>query len=1110
MGMDFHEMAVPEDAREKARAGMRQFAATGRGVLFGSALETTAINWTGEAFPVEVNLSPFQVDGKWFAVGLVRDITERKKAEEALRESEYRSRLILESVGEGIFGTDAQGRCSFINDAAQKMLGYASEEILGQSVHDLTHHSHPDGTPYDQKDCPMYHSFAQGTTHYRDDEVLWRKDGSSFHAAYTSVPMRKDDAAVGAVVVFRDITERRKAEEELRESEYRLKTILTTSNEGFWGIDNDARTVAVNPAMCTILGRAQEEIVGRTVFEFLDEENLAIMKGQLRRRAQGETGAYEVAVSRPDGSMVPCLFNATPFYAKDGTKTGSFAMITDITDRKNMEQELVEARNKAEAATRAKSDFLANMSHEIRTPMNAILGMTHLALKTDLTPKQQDYLKKIHVSANSLLGIINDILDFSKIEAGKLEMESIGFHLDEVLDNLATLVTVKAEEKEGLEVLFRTDPNIPRALVGDPLRLGQVLINLANNGVKFTERGEIVVSTELAHLGDKTVEVQFAVRDTGIGLTQEQTARLFTSFSQADTSITRKYGGTGLGLTISKRLVEMMGGKIWVESTPGEGSTFFFTALFGIGRDEHKTRHVPPPDLRGLKVLVVDDSPTSREIFEGMLESFSFEVTLAASGEEGLEEIQKSIEVRPYDLVVMDWKLPGMDGIEAAKRIKQDSRLSRFPAIVLVTAYGREEIMWQAEAAGLDGFLIKPISPSVMFDTIMQVLAKDAPRELKAVDHKEQALEMLKGLKGARVLLVEDNEINQQVAMEILADAGLIVSLANNGQEAVDAVAANRFDAVLMDVQMPVMDGYTATRTIRRDPRFKDLPIIAMTAHAMAGDHDKSVAAGMNDHVTKPIDPEQLFAALARWITVGKPAVRDEILPDVIGEESAVEAKAASVATIPSETPFPAVLEGFDLEAGLQRLRGNEALYRKLLVSFATKYTQRAVDIRQALDVKDYHQAHGLIHDIKGLAGNLAALQLQAAAADLEKMVKHADDENPPSPEILNSTFSTFETLLNLALLAAQTLKPAEGEPGSAPSAEPTQGVPPDLAREAADRLREAAEMGDVSGLTNIAGEMASRCEGFAPYQSKIAQLADDFDFDGILALTKELEKAPE
>lgn len=1036
---------------------------------------------------------------------LAREVLERKASEERLQRSEERVNLVLQSVGEGIFGTDGEGRCTFVNDAAQRMLGYRSEEMLGQSVHELVHHSHADGTAYEQSTCPMYHSFASGMTSYREDEVLWGKDGSFFDVAYTSVPMFKDGAVVGAVVVFRDISERKKAEEALREREYRLKTVLTTSNEGFWGIDNDGKTVAVNDAMCAILGRSQEEIMGRLVFDFLDEENLAIMREQLRRRAEGHIGAYEVALSRPDGSKVPCWFNATPFHDKDGVKTGSFAMVTDITERKQMEAELVVARDKAESATQAKSDFLANMSHEIRTPMNAILGMTHLALKTELTPKQRDYLQKIQLSSNSLLGIINDILDFSKIEAGKLDMETIAFNLEEVLNNLATVVMVKAQEKEGVEVLFRTDSRMPRALVGDPLRLGQVLLNLANNALKFTEHGEIVVSSELVSMGTSSAKIRFAVRDTGIGLNEEQKARLFTSFSQADTSITRKYGGTGLGLTISKRLVEMMGGSIWIESTPGVGSTFFFTATFGIGKEVGGARHVPPPDLRGIRALVVDDNPTSREIFQGMLESFSFTVTLAASGEEGLEEIERSLNGESYDLVVMDWKMSGIDGIEASKRIKRDSRLSRKPAIILVTAYGREEVMWQAEAAGLDGFLVKPISPSVMFDTIMQALASDAPKKLQPIHEQEQGADLLKGLEGARVLLVEDNEINQQVAMEILADVGLIVSVANNGQEAVEAVGGTRFDAVLMDVQMPVMDGYTAARIIRQDPRFTDLPIIAMTAHAMAGDQEKSLAAGMTDHITKPIDPEQLFATLAKWLGSARGTAGTKQAPEtsdlISTEEAGVSSPEASVA----EVALPDVLEGFDLNEGLQRLRGNEALYRKLLLSFSNRYADRAEAIRRVLNVGDYHRAHGLIHDIKGLAANLAALPLRDAAVELEKLVKHADEQAPPEPAALDRSIAVFEVMLHQAISAARSLEPLADRPEAAPSEELTQGIPAALAKEASTRLREAAELGDVSELASIAEEMASRCGAFVPYREKIIGMADDFEFEGILSLAKDL-----
>ena len=476
----------------------------------------------------------------------------------------------------------------------------------------------------------------------------------------------------------------------------------------------------------------------------------------------------------------------------------------------NMMKDLDEARSEAEDATKAKSEFLANMSHEIRTPMNAIMGMAHLAMKTDLTAKQYDYLKKVDISAKSLLGIINDILDFSKIEAGKMDMESLDFQLEDTLDNISTLVGIKTQEK-GLELLFKTDASVPRALVGDPLRLGQILINLSNNSVKFTDTGEIVVATELVKKDDAQVTLKFSVQDTGIGMTAEQAAKLFQPFAQADSSTTRKYGGTGLGLTISKRLAEMMGGKIWVESQAGKGSTFSFTADFGLGKEKAKKRFKPASELRGMKVLVVDDNATSRVILQEMLESFSFEVSLAASGKEGIAELENAKEGELFELVIMDWKMPEMDGIEASKRIKDHKGLIKIPPIILVTAYGREEVMQQAEQVGLHGFLIKPISPSMLFDAIMQAFGVAVPETSGVAQSHEQEAEDLKQIQGARVLLVEDNEINQQVAREILEGAGLNVTLANNGQEAVDAVKAYTYDAVLMDVQMPVMDGYTAT-----------------------------------------------------------------------------------------------------------------------------------------------------------------------------------------------------------------------------------------------------------------------------------------------------------
>ena len=1035
---------------------------------------------------------------------LVEDRTEQ------LKDSEAYSRLILKSVAEGIFGTDLAGRCTFANEAAQQMLGYTIDELLGHSIHDLFHHSNADGSPHLKNNCPIYLSYTQGTTNFRRDEVFWRKNGSFFDVSYTSVPQKKGNTIIGSVVVFRDITRRKKAEDAIKENEYRLKTILSTTNEGFWWIDNDARTVDVNNTLCKFLDRSREEILGKKPLDFLDAKNKAIMKEQLKRRDAGETGVYEIAFNRPDGTKVLCLLHATPLYDQNRKKTGAFALISDITQDKKIEEELIIARKKAEAATRTKSDFLANMSHEIRTPMNAVLGMTHLALNTNLTSKQRDYLTKIQISANSLLGIINDILDFSKIEAGKLSMESVDFDLAEVLENLSTQITIKAQEKEGLEVLFRIEPNVPRLLVGDPLRLGQVLVNLTNNAIKFTDSGEIVVSTELVRMMDNTAVIQFAVQDTGMGLTSKQMSRLFTSFSQADSSITRKYGGSGLGLTICQRLVEMMGGKIWVDSTPGVGSTFYFTAVFGTNLEKATSRHLPPPDLRGLRALVVDDNPTSQEIFQRMLESFTFHVTLAASGEEGLQKIEESIGQTPYGIVVMDWKLPGMDGIEASKRIKQNSRLKKVLPIVLVSAFAREEIIRRAEAAGLEDFLIKPISPSVMFNTIMSVLAKDASKEFHPSDKRKQASDFLKHLEGARVLVVEDNEINQQVAMEILAGAGMIVFLADNGQQAVDMVKNNNFDAVLMDLQMPVMDGYTATRTILEDIRFKDLPIIAMTAHAMAGDYEKSIEAGMVDHITKPIDPDQVYAILARWIKATSTDVKKKRSAPPIPQEVSTETNADHISVSAKEHSLPPSLDGFGLSEGLKRLQGNKSLYLKLLRRFASDYVHRAGNIRQALDAGDYQKAHKMVHDIKGLAGNLAALQLQAAASELDKRVKHADISDPLLKDDIAKAFLNFEAQMNQALRSAQSLELSPAKPGLPGQAQSTGKLPSALAKETAIRLRDAVDIGDVSALSAIAEEMASRSKAFAPYLNRIVEMAEDFNFEGILALADELEKIQE
>jgi two-component system sensor histidine kinase/response regulator len=899
---------------------------------------------------------------------LVKDRTED------LRASEERTRLLLESAGEGIIGSNPDGRITFANPAACRMLGYSEGEFIGQDLHDLIHHSHEDGSPYPEKTCPMYESLALGTVSHVDNEVLWTKDGASLPVFYSSNPIHKDGEMVGVVITFRDITDRRQAEAALAESERRTRRILETTNEGFWLVDNDAVTVTANPALCRILDRPQEEIVGRRILDFVDEENRQVFMAELKKRAKGEAGSYEIDLQRPDGVNVPCLISATPLLDDEETKTGSFAIVSDITARKQAEEQVRRAKEIAEEATKAKSDFLANMSHEIRTPMNAVIGMAHLALQTELTPRQEDYVRKIQRSAHSLLGIINDILDFSKIEAGKMQMEAADFTLDEVLDSVSTVVAAKIHEKE-LEFLIDISPDVPLALMGDPLRLGQILINLCNNAVKFTEEGEIVISTEMADKDEESVTLRFCVRDTGVGLTEEQQGKLFHAFTQADASTTRKYGGTGLGLTISKRLVNMMGGEIWVESLPGKGSEFIFTAKFGLARTVSRRRLEPSLDLRGMRVLVVDDNASSREILQTLLESMSFEVTVAASAEEGIAELEKEAKIRPYALVVMDWKMTGMDGIKASSIIKRHPRLPQKPKIIIATAYGREEIMQKSEKAGVDGFLLKPVGQSLLFDSIMVAFGKDAPKG-EAVDrlptYNEEGLQKIR---GAKVLLVEDNEINQQVAQETLEQAGLVVSLANNGKEAVEMVRQGDFDVVLMDIQMPVMGGFDATQEIRKEPGFEELPIIAMTAHAMKGDKEKSLEAGMNDHVVKPIDPDELFSALVRWIKPG-----DREMP-ADGCESLIE-------NVGSDDLLPSELPGISLESGLKRMGGNKQAYAKILCRFKETHENAVEKIKEALQSGDVDTAALLAHTVKGVSGNLGADSLYKAAADLEHAIK--------------------------------------------------------------------------------------------------------------------------
>lgn len=872
----------------------------------------------------------------------------------------------------------------------------------------------------------------------------------------------------------------------LEESERKYRSLYENAVEGIFRTTLDGRILNVNPAMASILGYPSPEAllaaVGNVIKDiYVDPEERDTIIDRLLEH--GSVFDFETRFKRPDGTTTWVSISARLERDAAGSVRHIEGFMLGIDERKQKEKAERE-RKEAEVASEAKSRFLSSMSHEIRTPMNAIIGLTAMVLNTELTPKQRDYLRKVQSSSHALLGIINDILDVSKIEAGKMELEEVEFQLDQVMGNVCDMVGMSAEDK-GIELLFDISPEIPATLVGDPLRLGQVLLNLANNAVKFTEKGEILVTAHPVEgeRVDERILLHFRVRDTGIGMNKAQIDRIFQSFSQADSSTTRKYGGTGLGLAICKNLVEMMGGEIGVTSAPGGGSEFAFTARFGLGADA--VSHVPssPPDLKGKRVLVVDDSATSRQILREVLGSFGFEVEMAASGQEALNALHAvSPTERPYDLVMMDWNMPGMDGIEATRRIRTDDRLQKMPAVLMVSAYGREEVIRRAERAGVDGFLLKPFYPSILFDNIISILGSgDAGRQPSATARGKP--DRTAQFNGSRVLLVEDHEINQLVASNLLEGMGLSVAIANNGREAVDAVtaSADRFGAVFMDLQMPEMDGYEACRRIRRDPRFKDLPIIAMTAHAMEEERDRCLREGMDDHIGKPIDPAVLFSVVSKWIT-----------PRSSREESGEETKAHALPDMP----------GISIESAMRHVAGDERLLRRLLAMLAEEYADADIRLGDLLRRNKRTEAQRLAHTMKGVAGQVGAEGLSAKAQAIEAAL--VGDEGQVTDELLAGFGADLGTVIDsIKRLGVGRQDAMPGAPGG--------GDPWNLERsELGGFCGELAELiqDDLAAALDLIERVAVPPED-GPLQGAVTELRqalEDFDTDTAQAKLHQLQ----
>ncbi len=1020
---------------------------------------------------------------------------ELEASKATLAQNEERTRLILGAVGDGILGMDTDGNMTFVNPAVPSMLGYSEAELIGKPMHALVHYAYPDGREFPRAECSMYLTSRDGQPRKVDDEVLWRKDGKAIPVEYTTTPVRKDGQIVGSVIVFRDITERRQTEQALKHANMMSDSALDLARAGYWLIDySDPDYYTSSERAAAIFGERPtpgyryhltDEWLSRIVAA--DPKIAEATGAHYAAAVEGRVPRYDATYpyKRPvDGQVAWIRAIGNVVRGEDGKPRFMHGVAQDVTEMKRAEAAVLRAKEIAEEATQAKSSFLANMSHEIRTPMNAIIGMSHLALQTELNPKQHNYVQKIDAAAKNLLGIINDILDFSKVEAGKMQFERADFYLEDVMEHLADLSVIKAQDK-GLELLFDVGTDVPTALVGDPLRLGQVIINLVNNAIKFTEKGEITVGVHKIAEEPGGVRLRFDVKDTGIGLTEEQRGKLFSAFSQADASTTRKYGGTGLGLTISKRLVEMMEGEIGVDSEPGKGSTFHFTARFGIQREQRRLA-VSAGDVRGLRVLVVDDNASAREIMQSILASLKFEATAVTSGAEAIGELEQAqIEHRPYGLVLMDWKMPGMDGVETIKRIRGNSELSQTPAFVMVTAYSRDELLQEAAGVRLDGLLVKPVSPSTLLDSILNAFGKEITRRTRRHEKQASHHEVVARVKGARLLLVEDNEVNQEVALEILRNAGLKVDVARNGAEAVDKVGQAAYDGVLMDCQMPVMDGFEATRRIRQDPRFASLPILAMTANAMAGDREKVIEAGMNDHIAKPIDVAQLFQTLARWIRP-KPAL-------------------ASAETARDDDPAEGVpdIPGLDLANALVRMGGSARLLRKLVHRFGETEADVMARIKTAMEKNDAETATREAHTVKGLAGNIGATRMAERAARVESMLKRGETAG------LDDALNAME-----AELVGVLGRIAAAQPAPAEAAAPVpDGLPVSIDKAALaakllqlDKLLADGDLNATEVAENLADQLAALGKGRVA--KSLLKMVSEFEFDAARERVQEIARS--
>jgi len=944
-----------------------------------------------------------------FAV-IFSDITERKKAEETMR---YHASL-LDNIDDAIISTDMKFNVLSWNKSAENIYGWRADEVIGKPLGEFFKPEYLNET----RDDVIRMFLEQG--YWKGEVIHFGKDGTPI-PIFGSVLKIMDEQGnpMGAVSVNRDIRERKQAEEQKEFEQMEKDALINSTKDLIWSVNKNFKLLAGNKSFIKRIKDFSGKTLKRGDFllseEIFSPELISFWENIYKTAISGRIFRDEFFTPATENSQFSWLdLTINPIW-NENEVNGIACFGKDITERKQPEAELLQYRNHleelvktrtaeleaakglAESANRAKGDFLAMMSHEIRTPLNGVLGLTHLILQTELTDKQHNYLNNLQISGQSLLSTINDILDFSKIESGKLDLESTSFDLDDILSRLSSSLAYQAQKK-GLELVFDTQASVPRLLTGDPSRLGQVLLNIVGNAIKFANDGEVLVKTTLRGKSAGSVTLEFSVRDTGIGMNEETLVRLFQPFTQADSSTSRKHGGSGLGLSISQRLIQMMGGDIQVESQPGQGSVFTFTVALGCLAGAESEARITIPEVSGQHILVVDDNIDTLEALRSALESFACIVTVAQTAEAGLELLmQPAPEGKAqHALVLMDSSLLGapgdMDGLEAIRRIKHDPRFGHIPAILMI---GAAEMLQQKENGDLAGYLIKPITRSQLFDAIMQVFGPKNPSKTKI---KTLTSEPLEKLRGGHILLVEDNEINQLVAMDMLLGMGLRVSIANDGEEAVAMVKKDHFDAVLMDIQMPGMDGYQATAQIRAYAHMNAalLPIIAMTANAMESDRQKALEAGMNDYVAKPVDVAKLASVLARWLD--HPSLETEPEKDSQPTDDPKKAILALASPPESRSGYQAVdcsgqdlllvaLDSLDMVSALARLGNNKELYRRLLLMFLAEHAQDGTAIRAALKSNDIELAQRLAHNLKGTAGTVGADELRAVTKDLEMAI---------------------------------------------------------------------------------------------------------------------------